>query len=84
MTWYRKKPVAVEAMQFTAATTKQEVRAFVTADIDETNASLSVRTKNGWAKVYVNDWIIKGVEGEFYPCDPSIFEKTYEPIPDPT
>ena len=26
-----------------------------------------------------NDWIIKGVSGEFYPCKPDIFEATYEP-----
>ena len=26
------------------------------------------------------DWIIKGVHGEFYPCKPEIFEKTYEPV----
>lgn len=25
------------------------------------------------------DWIIKGINGEFYPCKPDIFEKTYEP-----
>lgn len=27
------------------------------------------------------DWIIKGVNGEFYPCKPDIFAKTYEPVP---
>ena len=27
----------------------------------------------------INDWIIKGVKGEFYPCKPDIFEMTYEP-----
>ena len=27
-----------------------------------------------------NDWIIKGVNGEFYPCKPDIFAKTYEPV----
>ena len=27
-----------------------------------------------------NDFIIKGVNGEFYPCKPDIFEKTYEPV----
>jgi hypothetical protein len=27
-----------------------------------------------------HDWIIKGVNGEFYPCKPDIFEKTYEPV----
>ena len=27
-----------------------------------------------------NDLIIKGINGEFYPCKPDIFEKTYEPV----
>ena len=27
-----------------------------------------------------NDWIIKGINGEFYPCKPDIFENTYEPV----
>lgn len=26
-----------------------------------------------------NDWIIKGVKNELYPCKPDIFEQTYEP-----
>ena len=30
-------------------------------------------------KVSENDWIIKGIAGEFYPCKPDIFEATYEP-----
>jgi hypothetical protein len=29
-----------------------------------------------------NDWVIQGVHGEFYPCKPDIFEKTYEPVED--
>ena len=28
----------------------------------------------------INDWIIKGIHGEFYPCKPDIFEKTYEKV----
>ena len=28
----------------------------------------------------LGDWIIKGISGEFYPCKPDIFEKTYEPV----
>jgi hypothetical protein len=31
-------------------------------------------------KASAEDWIIKGVNGEFYPCKPDIFEKTYEPV----
>jgi hypothetical protein len=31
-----------------------------------------------------NDWIIRGVKGELYPCKPDIFEATYEPAePEP-
>ena len=29
-----------------------------------------------------NDWIIRGVKGELYPCKPDIFEATYEPVPE--
>ena len=36
---------------------------------------------NGAAKHVAspNDWIIRGVQGEFYPCKPDIFAATYEP-----
>lgn len=34
----------------------------------------------GEARVSVGDYIIKGVNGEFYPCKPDIFEKTYEEV----
>ena len=33
-------------------------------------------------KASVGDYIIKGVNGEFYPCKPDIFEKTYERVTD--
>lgn len=31
-------------------------------------------------KAFAGDYIIKGVNGEIYPCKPDIFEKTYEPV----
>jgi hypothetical protein len=40
----------------------------------------SIRTLEGDMKINDGDWIIKGVAGEFYPCKPDIFEKTYEPV----
>lgn len=40
---------------------------------------LSISTLEGAHWVTPGDWIIKGVHGEFYPCKPDIFEKTYEP-----
>lgn len=39
-----------------------------------------VRTLEGDMRATVDDWIIRGVKGEFYPCKPDIFEATYEPL----
>ena len=39
---------------------------------------LYVETSFGDVKAYVGNWIIRGAEGELYPCDPDIFEQTYE------
>jgi len=39
---------------------------------------LFIPTLEGLHLARENDWIIKGVNGEFYPCKPDIFEKTYE------
>ena len=40
---------------------------------------LVIPTLKGDIKALLGDWIIRGVEGEFYPCKPDIFEATYEP-----
>lgn len=42
----------------------------------------SVRTLEGVMVASPDDWIIKGVNGELYPCKPDIFEKTYEEVVD--
>ncbi|AMS02209.1 hypothetical protein FDI84_gp56 [Mycobacterium phage Pipsqueaks] len=34
-----------------------------------------------WVSVATGDWIIRGVQGEFYPCKPDIFAETYEAVP---
>lgn len=39
-----------------------------------------IETLEGTMKASVGDYIIKGVNGEFYPCKPDIFEKTYEEV----
>lgn len=40
---------------------------------------LKIKTLEGVMSVDWDDWIIRGVNGEIYPCKPDIFEKTYEP-----
>jgi len=41
---------------------------------------ISIPTLEGFMLARHGDWIIKGVNGEFYPCKPDIFEKTYEAV----
>lgn len=47
---------------------------------DKDNPVMKIKTLEGVMNANVGDWIIKGVNGEFYPCKPDIFEKTYERV----
>lgn len=42
--------------------------------------SIDIETLEGTMKCSKGDYIIRGVNGEFYPCKPDIFEKTYEKV----
>lgn len=42
--------------------------------------TLAIVTLEGLMKASPGDFIIKGVQGEFYPCKPDIFEATYSPV----
>lgn len=48
--------------------------------IDAADGFMVIATLEGVMKVMPGDWVIKGVEGEFYPCKPSIFAQTYEEV----
>jgi hypothetical protein len=87
MGFYRKKPVVIEAIQWNGLN-YGELKAFVLDDpyhdLERINDDLLIHTledgPGGEAKHYASkgDFIIKGVQGEFYPCKPDIFEATYE------
>ena len=47
-------------------------------DSEGVTTTITIRTQHGEADVLPGDWIIKGLNGEFYPCKPEIFEKSYE------
>lgn len=90
MTFYRKKPVIIEAVQFTGDN-KQEIIDFMRIhnegnrlhfeDIkDLSPEKVIIHTLEGDVTASRGDWIIKGVQGEFYPCKPDIFEATYEVV----
>lgn len=88
---YRKKPVIIEAIQFEDNSDRIiEIHEFMGGDTirvnyeDKDNPYLKIETLEGIMKASVGDYIIKGVNGEFYPCKPDIFEKTYERVTDET
>lgn len=47
--------------------------------IDPSDGALLIATREGVMHASEGDWIIRGVQGEFYPCKPDIFAATYEP-----
>lgn len=51
--------------------------------IDPATGELMIRTLEGDMRVSVGDWVILGVQGEFYPCKPDIFAETYTAATDP-
>lgn len=89
---YRKKPVVIEALQW-KGTNIQEMFAFLGHKQDENyfepkgtsnfyvkhdTLELVIKTLEGDMIAPLDSFIIRGVEGEYYPCQKEIFEKTYE------
>lgn len=92
MSKFRKKPVVIEAVQFTqemADTNENVPEGVICSSVAFADSKMTqrigygfcIRTLEGDMTVAVDDWIITGVKGERYPCRPDIFEATYDPIP---
>lgn len=82
---FRKKPVVIEAVQFTGKNydeifvwAHKGVHPAANSVVRENPVGLDVVTLEGTMFAAPDDWIIRGVKGEFYPCKPDIFEMTYE------
>lgn len=91
---YRKKPVIIEAMQWNG-NNEIQIMDFVGQklrvsrppsqyehdhDLTDDIINIFIPTLEGEMRADRNDYIIKGVKGEFYPCKPDIFHLTYEKI----
>lgn len=89
---YMKKPVVIEAMQFTyppdplliewcpdlkRIRKERHPEAKAEADIATLEDGADGRARHVATE---GDWIIKGVHGEFYACKPEIFSATYEAV----
>lgn len=84
MAKFRKKPVVIDAVQYTGKNV-DEILDFARAHAqwqyphDRMVLSTLENLQGEFFEVSKGDWVIKGVKGEFYPCKPDIFEQTYEP-----
>ena len=95
MAKYRKKPVVIEARQLTWGTfheilnwleKESDRKAYfghhedAKNEVNPAGQCIYIETLEGTHAAFLNDYIIKGVKGEFYPCKPDIFEATYEKV----
>lgn len=91
MTEYRKKPIVIEAFKWTGGIDQQEDPIWIVDAIKNNTVRIkhaknphcekpvmSIRTLEGVMTAQMGDYIIRGVQGEIYPCKPDIFEATYE------
>ena len=89
---YRKKPVVINAIQLLLRD-KQNAgeldKIFKFLNMPEATIetpgggfvdAVNIPTLEGSMKALPGDWIIRGIEGEVYPCKPDIFEATYEVV----
>ncbi len=87
---FRKKPLEIEAIQYTGENSQEIIefstrfssKRHVEEMTDAKGKYLMIKTLEGYMSAPINDWIIKGIKGEFYPCKPDIFDQTYEPVED--
>lgn len=81
---YRKKPVVIEAVKFDEKEWWENRDKYPMVHLWDLARTFSpfpcIETLEGAMKVSHGDYIIKGVQGEFYPCKPDIFEATYEKV----
>lgn len=88
MAKYRKNPVIVEARKFETNNDPDSVNMNALVlwmnqgsqcmKAWHNGTDIYIKTLEGQMRATVGDWIIQGGNGEFYPCKPDIFNKTYE------
>ncbi len=91
---YVKKPVTIEALKWSGVSILDVIRFLTNGrgrrtdnagdnyyfDHSRVNGGLIIRTLEGDMTANIGDFIIKGISGEFYPCKPDIFNKTYDQV----
>lgn len=76
---WRKKPVTIDAVQWKGSNVN-EMAIFAGRNVRFFDDKLYIHTMEGVMKANIGDFIIKGVQGEFYPCNRDIFLETYDKV----
>jgi uncharacterized protein YeeX (DUF496 family) len=81
---YVKKPITIEAVQWKGDNRKEIFdfcnKCYFNTDFETQDLKLIIQTLEGTMEASVGDYIIKGIQGEFYPCKPDIFKLTYDEV----
>lgn len=81
---YRKRPVVIEAMEWDGnivSLTKVMLDANIsTIEQDFLSGDVIIPTLEGNMCLRKGDWLVKGTQGELYPCKPDIFKEIYEKV----
>ena len=88
---YRKKPVEVKAIQYDGKNVEDCIKFIENGQVicwkkkevfpySKPEIRIMIETLEGVMQARPGDYIIRGVNGEYYPCKPDIFEKTYEMV----
>lgn len=77
---YRKKPVEILAVQWKGDNLHEVLEFAGTSAFVRIEDELKIDTLEGIMNVSVGDYVIRGIAGEYYPCKPDIFAKTYEAV----
>lgn len=85
MAKFRKRPVVIDAVQWDGDQGAYDAIQALSGtrritDAPDSDYDLMIPTLEGDMRASLNDWIIRGVKGEVYPCKPDIFAATYEPV----
>ena len=77
---YRKRPVVIEAMEPLTIDNYEEIAAWCDGGVGFPRPIIYISTLEGLMLADAGDYVIKGVQSEFYPCKPEIFAETYEAV----
>lgn len=77
---FRKKPVEIDAMHFADESDSGRIASWCGGSNVVSPREVQIHTLEGVMTASLGDWVVRGVQGEFYPVKPQIFAETYDQV----